>query len=402
MFLSRPGSFRDRFEEGREFCTALLPKRRRGGSTAEGFLKALAQFPVAGLGDARERMQEYVLERGIDPARMGRYLVFGLDGSKQNLPRTEANVDRFGGATKEPPLPQRLTVAAVAMGRRMLWDWESGAGTDSERSLALEISSRLPEGCLQVVDAGFVGYRWCRQAMEESRHVLMRVGSNIQLLAEKGWKAEEQGGWVWLWPKEPQAQALPPLKLRLIKLECKQGRKKRGKKKPQTKVMWLLTDLPESGLSKDEARKIYHRRYAGNEITFRSWKCTLNSSTQLSRTPALAEREGQLSLLALMLLQAMTLEARKRHRKKAGVISVAQAQRQWRKAARDQTRQKSTGWFREALSAAVVDSYRRKAPKVKRIWPKRKGHRIPGTPNFLKLTQALKRLGIERLRETGT
>lgn len=402
--LSRPGSWRDRFEEGREFCSALLPKRRRGGSTAEGFLKALAHFPLEGMEVMRERIQEYVLERGIKPAQMGRHVVFGLDGSKQNLPRTEANIKRYGGGTKEPPLPQRLTVAAVAMGRRMLWDWECGAGTDSERGLALKISKRLPRGCLQVVDAGFVGYEWCCQALEDERHVLMRVGSNVRLLVEAGWKVEERGGWVWLWPKASQAEGDAPIKLRLIKLERmrKGRRRKKGKAKGQKEVMWLMTDLPESRLTREEARQIYHRRYGGNEITFRSWKCTLESATQLSRTPTLAEREGSLSLFALMLLQAMTLLARKRHRKKARVVSVAQAQRLWRKAARAQTQQKSTTWFREALSAAVVDNYKRKAPKVKRIWPKRKGHRLPGTPIFLKLKPHIKRLGVERLCETGT
>lgn len=399
--LSRPGSLRERFEEGREVCTALMPKRRRGGKTPEGFLKALTKFPVEGIGVLRERIQEYVREGGRDPARIGRHVVYGLDGSNQELPRTEANVERYGGATKEPPLPQRLTVTAVALGQRMLWDWACGAGTDSERALALEISKRLPKGCLQVGDAGFVGYQWCAQALEKGRHMLMRVGSNVQLLTEKEWRVEEKGGWVWLWPKRPRVQQLPPLKLRLIKLELKKGRG-RKKKKQQTNAMWLLTDLSELALTKEEAREIYYRRYGGNEITFRSWKRTLDSAKQLSRRPALAEREGHFSLLALMILQALGLRARARNRKNARFVSVAKAQRVWRKAARAQTRQKNARWLRTALSEAVVDDYQRVAPKVKRVWPKRKSHREPGTPNLLRLRMPLKRLGMQRLCATGT
>ena len=165
-------------------------------------------------------------------------------------------------------------------------------------------------------------------------------------------------------------------------------------------TLWLLTDvLDEKALTQEEAATIYGRRWGGNEIRFRDWKCTLNAATLLSHTPEQAERERVLSLCAAMLLHVLVTRARKSRRKPFRIVSAANAVKTWRRAARKSGQGKSTGWFGTAMSEAVVDDYKRKRPKVKRRWPKRKDHNMAGQPKFRKLTQSIKAMGLERLEE---
>ncbi len=55
--------------------------------------------------------------------------------------------------------PQCQVVAAVAMGKNVLWDWECDSGLVGEREMALRIMERLPEFSLSVLDAGIFGIR---------------------------------------------------------------------------------------------------------------------------------------------------------------------------------------------------------------------------------------------------
>lgn len=408
MALDSAPTAGERFESARELDGALRPKQRRCGTTLAGFLSALAQLHLAVLGGVRELIQKAHLKAGTDPARIGRWQVYALDGTKQNLPRTDANEKEFGVATREPALPQSLTVAAIALGQRILWDWACGGAHASERELARTVILRLPDGALCVVDAGFVGYEWVQSVLASGRHLLMRVGANVRLWTQEIGNAAEHGGEVWLWPDNRRKEA--PLPLRLIKIvtwtKKKLKRKKRGAgagrrlfKKVET-VLWLLTDvLDETQLTKKEAKEIYERRWGGSEVGFRDWKDTLDAATLSSRTPEQAKRERELSLCAAMLLQALAARARKGRRKPFRVVSVATAARIWRRAVRTICQGKSTRWFGKEMSEAVVDDYVRKGPKVKRRWPKRKDHNMVGKPKFRKLTKAVKALGLKRLEE---
>jgi hypothetical protein len=100
-----------------------------------------------------------------------------------------------------------------------------------------------------------------------------------------------------------------------------------------------------------------------------------------------------------MLLHVLATRARKSRRKPFRIVSVANAARAWRKAVRRSGQGKSTRWFGGAMSEAVVDSYERKRPKVKRRWPKRKDHNMAGQPKFRKLTNRIKAIGLKRLEE---
>jgi hypothetical protein len=123
----------ERFENARELDRVVRPKQRRCGSTLAGFLSALEAAPMNVFGGVRSIFQDALLRAHLFPAQVGRWDAYGLDGTKQNLPRTDANEKGFGAATKEPALPQGLTVAAVALGQRVIWDWACGDAHASER-----------------------------------------------------------------------------------------------------------------------------------------------------------------------------------------------------------------------------------------------------------------------------
>jgi hypothetical protein len=398
----------ERFETATELDRAVRPKQRRCGATLAGFLLALAGLRLKVFGGVRTILQDALLRAGIHPAGVGRWNAYGLDGTKQNLPRTDANELGFGAATKEPALPQGLTVAAVALGQRVPWDWECGGAYASERDLALKVIRRLPDGSLAVEDAGFVGYEHISGVLASGKHLLMRVGANVKLWTKKIGHAQRNGGEVWLWPDKRQDER--PLRLRLIRIVTRKKKKLKGKKRRGQRrrrsckivqtTLWLLTDvLDENRLTQDEAEEIYQRRWGGNEIRFRDWKCTLNAATLLSHTPEQALRERQLSLCAAMLLHVLVTRARKGRRKPFRIVSAANAARVWRKALRRSGQRKSTRGFGGEISEAVVDNYERRHPKVKRRWPKRKDHNMAGQPKFRKLTNTIKAMGLRRLEE---
>lgn len=402
MSLDAKASEGERFEAARDFVSAVWEKRKRCGGTEAGYLKALASVPRRWLGDVREHLQRYAEARDLHVARVGRWEAYGLDGTKQDVSRTQAHEDAYGLATKGPGAPQRQVVAAVALGKEVLWDWESGSALDSERELSLAVIRRLPLGAMAVCDAGFVGYEWCRAVQASGRNFVVRVGANVRLWAEQVSKAKWHEDQVWLWPKEQEDAGQAPLVLRLIRLERVVGYTGKGRRrKEKREELWLLTNvLEEERLTKEEARRLYEKRWPGSEGTFRTWKRTLGHAKLHSRTPELAERESDFSLIGLMVLEIMAVAARKAKRDgRRRKVSVACAKRVWRRAVRQTMAGKRTNWFREQMTEAMVDGYRRRKPKVRRRWPKRKEHNSFKDPHLLKLDAARKRRGLERLEE---
>jgi len=395
MALSNARTRREQFEDGRELYEALHPRRRRCGDSVEGFLMALEQLPLAVLFALRIELQIYILRNRIDPSRVGRWRAFGLDGTKQNLPLTDGNLEYYGSATKKPPRPQRILAVAFGLATRTVWDWQAGKARDSERDLVLQVSRRLPDGALVVADAGMVGYEWVRAVRESRKHLLIRVGANCRLLSDQEWDVEWRDGKVWLWPKSKRNEA--PLVLRLIQVKGL-GRKRKGKRAG----IWLLTDVMDpKELTLREARELYKMRWPANEVGFRVWKHVLQGEKAFSRTPEQAEREGTLSLLGMMLIQAQVEVAQKKQHAVRQHASVAKGAAAWRKAARHYAANRSTREFQKEMSEATVDTYQRKKPKVKRHWAERKDHSFATRPVVLKITEGVKIDGLQKLEVAG-
>jgi hypothetical protein len=391
MAFEAAGSEAERFEKAREILAGLFPKRRRCGTTLSGYQLALADLPLEIFDTIRAGMHRAAQRHGLNLARVGRWEAYGIDGSKEDLPRTQAHEDHYGIVTKGPGAAERLVVAAVTLRRYVLWDWASDSAMGSERALALDIIHRLPLESLAVLDAGFMGYEWGMAVKSSGRHFLVRVGANVKLWVDSFPAAEWREGQVWLWPDEKRKGT--PLVLRLIKIElpCRNGK---------CQEMWLVTDVLESErLTREEAATFYRKRWPANECTFRTWKHTLDAEKLASRTPIMAEPESEFSLCALMLLELSICLARRKQRRDHRRISVARAKRVWCRAMRGLAQGRQTKNFREELSACVGDTYRRRKPKVRRRWPKRKEHRSIKRPIFRKLGMRRKALGILRLEE---
>lgn len=397
MCLRPEPTLRTRFRRARRAVSALCPKRRRPGKSLEGFLAACAVLPPQVWHVLREGLQEAACRGGVHPAQVGRWRAYGLDGSKQSLARTPENVAAFGLSTKEPALPQRLVAAAVALGQRLLWDWESGPGNAGEPELTMAVVRRLERGALVVRDAGKLSYADYREAESRGVKVLARVGANYSFWAERVHAQRRRGGEVWLWPQKEQVEG-GPVRLRLIVLRRWVRRRVRGGWIRSLETMYLVTtELDPQALTDAEAAELYGLRWPGNEVGFRSWKQTLGHEKLLALRPAQAQVEGEFTLLGLMALQVLSVRARSPRRE--GLPSVAGLRDVWAAAVDALIAHESTRWLRRCLRLCVLDDYERRKPKARHPWPRRKRHRPLRPPRLLRLTVARKTRGLLMLAQ---
>ena len=238
MALDPAGTIQERFESAREAVTQFFVKRKRCGSTLAGFTGAMSAFPRAFFQRVKELLWWHMMACHIHAAKVGRWDAYAIDGSIQNIPRTQAHEEAYGISTKGTSggagFPQRQVVAAVAMGKNVMWDWECSSALVGEREQSLKVMARLPEGALGVFDAGFLGYEWAKSIIAMGKYFLVRVGGNVRLWVEglnKTMSAEWRDGEVWLWPDKQRSQ--PPVVLRLIRIEIQApGSKKKSE-------MWI-------------------------------------------------------------------------------------------------------------------------------------------------------------------
>jgi hypothetical protein len=112
----------------------------------------------------------------------------------------------------------------------------------------------FPENTLFCGDAGFVGYPLWSRIIARGSHFLVRVGANVSLLYKSA-NVRLSGNRVFCWPQDAQSKNLPPLELRLIKVQV-------GKTK-----MWMLTSVLDSTrLPKSLIARFYQLRW-GIEIS---------------------------------------------------------------------------------------------------------------------------------------
>ena len=143
----------ERFQTARAACIACLGRRRRPGQTVAGFHKALAQLPLRVLravaAGVRRRLQAL-----LDLHTEG-FIVLGCDGSLLECPRTAALEARLGDRGKEHSAPALWVTALVHLRSGVLWAWQLGRSTASERQHLRCLLKTLPAGALVVADAGF-------------------------------------------------------------------------------------------------------------------------------------------------------------------------------------------------------------------------------------------------------
>lgn len=358
----------ERFGSAWQTLAKMFPGRRRPGKTYQGFIKALVKQTPWLQRQVQDQLRRTMQEMAGACWQVAGWLVFAVDGSRFDLPRTEANEGAFGGGGKGGTGPQLWLTTLWHLGLGLPWAWRIGPANASEREHLQQMIQDLPLKSLLVADAGFTGYDLLQGLMQGGRSFLIRVGANVRLLKQLGYAMTEENGIVYLWPDDKRRAHQLPLVLRLICLS--QG----------TKNMYLLTNvLDPKALSQKTAKKLYRMRW-GVELYYRTLKQTMDRRKMRSDAPQQALAELNWTIMGLWLLGLMSVKAILMQRGRPQDLSVAQALRHIRAAMRHP--RAARGDLMRRLGQAVRDRYRRHGSKQARHWPHKKTDRPPGAPNI--------------------
>lgn len=379
----------ERFTWARKIAVRALGLGAVTAGTYQAFLKMLRAWTtvlaVALVAALRRRMREDLAGRFL----VGGYAVFGVDGSRLELPRTGSNEAHFAPAPgrRPKPKPGRRRARAEAarakkanspqmwlttmwhVGTGLPWDWRTGPSGDSERDHLKAMIDALPAGALVTADAGFVGYEYWKALLDSGRHLLIRVGANVRLLKGLGY-AEGRAGLVYLWPDREAARRRPPLVLRLVVAH--------GRRHP----VYLVTSvLDAEGLSDERVIRIYALRW-GVELFYRHFKQTFGRRKLRSHRGENAAVEATWSLLGLWALGLHAQVELARDGIPARRVSVAGLLRAYRASMREYRSRPGPGEsLRERLSGAVIDVYKR-SNKASRDYPRKKQSHAIGAPEI--------------------
>jgi hypothetical protein len=390
----------ERFVTARKIAEHLYRPQQEFAGSAQAFLKLLVRWTgaiVAILQAAfRRRMQEALAAEWTVQG----WALFGVDGSRVDLPRTQSHEAAYSLArnragkklkrnrrlkprsvahTKKANTPQMWLTLLFHVGSGLPWSWRIGPTGSSEREHWREMLPELPEKALIAADAGFVGYDYMQAVIASGRHLVLRVGSNVRLLRKLGW-TKESSGTVYLWPDRAAQKHQPPLVLRLVIAL--------GGKHP----VYLVTSAPISRLSEAQVIDVYRRRW-GIELYFRHLKQTFQRRKLRSTSSAHARVELEWSLLGLWGMALYAQVELAKHGTNPQQISVAGVLRAFRRMQRDYLHPIEC---RHSLSAllrrAVRDQYPRKN-KASRDYPRKKQPDPPaGPPEILNASTAQVRL----------
>ena len=341
------------------------------------------------------------------------WLVFAVDGSRVDVPRTRRNEERYSPKSKlsreaqkrrrkakrrrssrearqrKANVPRIWLTMLWHVGSGLPWDWRTGPSDSSERGHFQDMLGSVPVGVLAlfVADAGFVGYELWKTLRDAGHHLLVRVGGNVKLLKKLGY-ARQRGGLVYLWPDRAARRRLPPLVLRLVVVTD-------GKRGP----IYLVTSvMSPKELSDAQMASVYAKRW-GIEVYYRHYKQTFDRRKLRSHNPDNAMIELHWSLLGMW---AMGLHSHA-HLVRQGIlpnrISFAGVWRAYRRAMREYQSPPDPGQHLvQLINRAIIDPYKRKN-KTSRDYPRKKQEQATGPPTLHTATRTQVLLAIQVKRE---
>jgi len=384
----------ERLFAARRIAEHLYQPQREFAESSQAFLKLLVRWTallVAVVQAALRRRMETALAASW---RVYGFVVFGVDGSRVDLPRTKSHEavnaparnkqgrklkrsrrkkPRTKAHTKKANTPQMWLTLLWHLGTGLPWAWRSGPTGSSEREHWLQMLSELPASALIAADAGFVGYDCLRSVIDGGRHVLVRVGSHVRLLRKLGW-AKESAGTVYLWPDRAAQQRQPPLILRLVVAM--------GGKYP----VYLLTNVSQDRLSDAQVIDVYRRRW-GIELYFRHLKQTFQRRKLRSASPDNARVELEWSLVGLWCLGLYAQVELAKQGIEPQQLSMAGVLRAFRRTLRDYLHPVGRRSLVILLRRATRDRYPRKN-KASRDYPRKKQPDPPAGPPEIKIATA--------------
>lgn len=390
-------SLTQRFVRARKIIIALAILPRRPAHSYQAFLKMLRRWTltltVVLLKAFRHRMETDLADRFL----LHGYTVFGVDGSRIALPRTQSNEQRFSPAAVHTPksaksrqraktraagdlrsyaktinCPQMWLTTMFHVGSGLPWDWRTGPSDSSERDHMQQMIAALPAHALITADAGFVGYAYWKTLLEGGRDLLIRVGSNVRLLQGLGY-VKEHDGVVYLWPNTEANRNQPPLVLRLVVAA--------GGRHP----VYLVTSVSGDRLSDHQVLEIYARRW-GVELFYRHFKQTFDRHKLRSHIADHVELEATWSLIGLWAMSLRTQVELAKTGLGPERISVAGMLRAYRQVMHEYRSDPDAGEsLGETLQRSMIDTYRR-GNKASRNYPRKKSKKSKMVPKLLLAT----------------
>jgi hypothetical protein len=384
----------ERFHTARKITSYLYQPQQEFAGSYQAFLKLLCRWTSALVAllqtSLRQRMQ----------ATLSRYwqvcgfILFGVDGSRLELPRTHSNEVAYAAAkrsgqkkrgrrkkhrasahAKKANGPQMWLTTMWHAGTGLPWDWRIGPADSSEREHWMQMLPQLPAAAMVAADAGFVGYEYAQAMIASGRHLLLRVGANVRLLRKLG-LARESEGLVYLWPDRAARDRQPPLVLRLVVVH--------NGKHP----VYLVTSVTDANrLSEEQVIELYRRRW-GIEVFYRHLKQTFQRRKLRSASANNARVEIEWSLIGLWGMGLYAQAELARRQIVPARLSVAQMLRAFRRMLRDYRHPAERGTtLCGLLRYALLDGYQRRN-KTSRDYPRKKQETPPGAPTILTATHA--------------
>lgn len=381
----------DRFARGRQALVAMYLSRRRPGASVEGFFKALVRHGPAILQTLSVHWRCCLRQLAGTHWQTDGWVVFGVDGSTFDCPRTHANEQHFGVSGKNNSGPQLRLTCLFHVGCGVLWSWVcNGIRGAGEPTQLLQMLHWLPPQALLLADAAYTGCQLLAALGNRGNSFVIRVGANVKLIRRLGYYRRENGQTVYLWPLAQQGRnrrsmpktltkVRPPLVLRLIELKDAKGRP----------VVLLTNVLDRRRLSDRAAARFYRMRW-GVELMWRDLKQTLAHCKLRSKTPQRVEAELDWAMAGLWMLQLLGVSRMIHARRSPTALSTAATLRSLRTAMAGTPRRRKP--LSVQLALAAKDGYQRKAPKIRRPYPSKRQHRPPGEPEARMASTLEKRL----------
>jgi hypothetical protein len=370
-------SLPEKFEAARGFYVVCYPKRKRPGASFTGFEKAIAKLPMPILRTLAGAIRGRVGTVFADRWKVGNFIPFGCDGTRQACPRSAELEKRLGTFGKEgsPPMIWNTSIVHLTLGFPFCWRLGKG-GKASERSHLMHMLRWLPAAAMVVADAGYVGYDVAARMIASGVFFLIRMSSHATFYSEADEPLDEfREGIVYYWPKTQQDGGKPPIRGRLIRIHSDRHKMD----------VWLFTNVEDTKQLPLETAGVFYRWRWENEGFFRTYKRTLKKVTLMSRTLRLVHREAEASMLATQLLLcqgALAMPAPKK-----GALPVMCSPRGvLLEMRRDISGRRQSKPFCERIAQAQREQRERTSAKQKREWPRRKPHAPPHPPVLLRLS----------------
>lgn len=365
--------------------------------TFQGMVRALVTYRARLIPCLWARLQSLMEQSVPEHFRIGKWLPLAVDGSRFTTPRTVSNEGAFAaknyGKGKQarsrakwknkkkrskklsaPVKPQIWLTLIWHMGLKLPWCWKIGPSNASERDHLVELlqTQDFPENTLFCGDAGFTGYEFWNDIIQQGHSFLIRVGANVRLLKDLG-HARQGDGIVCLWPNAAARRKQPPIIVRLIEIKNELG------------SMYLVTNvLDERKLSIASLKRLYPLRW-GIELHFRAVKQTYGRGNLRSRNADHAIVELEWSLIALTMIQLLCIREQIKVDIPPEQASVAQAIAAIRHAIdtwNEVVPKSSSMTFQ--LREATKDQYKRMKSKTARYQPNIKDKPSTSGPTIVK------------------